>query len=126
LLFYFTILTKHLNQKIDYIVYALLAFALSPNKPTLNYPANTLVIFDDNVTLNATVTDPDADNLVASIYVNQNQSRLNDAYGLVYKDNVPSGSDITYDLTAMPVRWFGSSFPFRQFFCLWRNSHKCS
>ncbi|HDZ60309.1 MAG TPA: hypothetical protein ENH46_01245, partial [Candidatus Pacearchaeota archaeon] len=71
----------------------------------LTAPQNASIISSESVLLNATVTDGDNDNMTVYLFANNNSNGLNFSEGLVYMQyNVPNGTDINYNLTALPVK----------------------
>lgn len=78
---------------------------VNPPNIALNSPANNSVINISWALLNATVSDADADTSTILIFANNNPFGLNLSEGLVsIQENVVSGSEINYNLTALPVK----------------------
>ncbi|HDK41896.1 MAG TPA: LamG domain-containing protein, partial [Candidatus Pacearchaeota archaeon] len=51
------------------------------------------------------MTDPEADAMTVYVYANNDSGGLNNSDGLVYiEENVANGSEVTYNLTALPVK----------------------
>ena len=73
----------------------------------LNSPENDTTLYDTFRILNSTVTyvNSSPTNMTVYIYANNDSNGLNNSDGLVYiAKNVVNGSDITYNLTALPVK----------------------
>jgi|GEM_PF-4103664 len=78
---------------------------LGPTPPnvTLNAPENNSNFSGvGNIILNASVTDPSDDNMSVRFFAG-NSTSISFAHGLVYEqDNVPNGTTVTYNITALP------------------------
>jgi len=81
------------------------AAGAAPNLVQLNAPANGTISSNTFQLLNSTVQDPDNDNMTVYIYASNDSTTLgNKNSSLVYiGTNVANGSDVTYNLTALPI-----------------------
>jgi len=84
-------------------------FTLSLYAPaiTQNNPPNNTYYGADFVNwtlLNATPSDADNDNMTVYFYAGNDSTALNASHSLVHiAENVPTGSELTYNLTALPI-----------------------
>ncbi len=87
------------------LLFVILALAAAPNTPTINAPGNGTSTSNTWNLLNFSVTDPEADAMTVYIYAsNDSNGLINNSKNLVYlQENVASGSNITYNLTTLPI-----------------------
>ena len=66
-------------------------------------PINDEQVLTPPPTLSFNVSETGGNDIDVSIYASLDSTRLNDSGGLVYSRTVPSNSDISYDLSSVPV-----------------------